>query len=133
MRRYIYIIMCISVVLAETVRAQVRSGYFIEGYTMAHEMNPALQPGNDYMTFPLIGGIGIGISSSIGMGDILFSKDSRELTTFMSKGTIDKKTLLDKVGSGVSLDANTRINLFGMGRMGYDGTFRTLGISIRTE
>ena len=51
----------------------------------------------------------------------------------MSKGTIDKNTLLDKVGNGMSLDANVRINLFSMGRMGYDGIFRTFGLSIRMD
>lgn len=133
MKKHIYIIMCITVVLAATAKAQVRSGYFIEGYTMAHEMNPAIQPDYSYITVPVLGGTQVGVSSTIGMGDILFEKNGGKLTTFMSKGTIDKNTLLDKVGNGVNISTNARINLFGIGLRVTDNEYRTLAISLRTE
>ena len=134
MKKHIYIlIMCIAAIAGTTARAQVKTGYFTDGYVMAHEMNPALQPESSYMTVPVLGGTQAGISSSIGMGDILFEKADGTLTTFMSKGTIDKGELMDKVGDGVRLNANARITLFGMGRRISDDTFRTLGVTLKTK
>ncbi|MCH5310741.1 MAG: hypothetical protein J1E57_02105 [Prevotella sp.] len=133
MNIYIYIIMCIAVFLSTTARAQVRSGYFIDNYATSHEINPALQPDSNYMTIPVLGGTQISTYSSIGMGDVLFEKTDGKLTTFMSKGTIDKGELMDKVGNGVNLNASLRLNLFSMGRRISDNTYRTLGITLKAD
>lgn len=129
---YIYII-CVAVGMTTTARAQLRTGYFIDDYVMAHEINPAFQPDDNYMTIPVLGGTQMGISSSIGMGDILFEKTDGTLTTFMSKGTIAKNDLMDKVGNGVKMNANLHLNLFSMGRRISDDTFRTLGITLKAD
>lgn len=118
---------------ATGAKAQMRSAYFIDTYTMAHEMNPALQPDSSYMTIPILGNTYAGIGASLSLDDILFETSDGSLTTFMSKGTISKQDLLDRVGNGVTVDAGIRLTLLSIGRRLSAEKYQTLGVTLRTD
>lgn len=108
-----------------------RSGYMMTSNPLMHEMNPAFQPDRAYISLPLIGGMGVSWRSSMAMDDILFDTPSGKLTTFMSRGTISKSDLMDRVGDGFSTTADARITLFSMGKRKGPIRYQTWDISWR--
>lgn len=133
MKPYIYIIMCSVMITSVKSKAQTRTGFFMDKYVMAHEINPALQPDSNYMSLPLLGNTGIGMQSTISMGDILFEQADGTLTTFMSKGTISKQDLMDKIGNGVKTNAGAQLTLLSIGRRINQQRYITANLSLKTQ
>ena len=50
----------------------LRSGYFLEGYTYRHLMNPAFSPERNYIAVPGIGNINVGAQSNVGLNTFIY-------------------------------------------------------------
>ena len=48
-----------------------RSGYFLEGYNFRHQLNPAFAPENNYVAIPVLGNLGVGLSSNVGVNTFI--------------------------------------------------------------
>lgn len=130
---YIYIIMCTVCMAPNKSSAQTRTGYFIDSYALSHEINPALQPDSGYMSLPLLGSTNIGVQSTIALSDILFENADGSLTTFMSKGTISKAKLMEKVGNGAKTNADFKLTLLSMGKRITPDKYLTASMSIKSK
>lgn len=49
-----------------------RSGYFLDGYTFRHNINPAFAPERNYISIPVIGNFGVSAMSNIGVNTFLY-------------------------------------------------------------
>lgn len=132
-RPYIYIIMCIACMTPNKSSAQTRTGYFLDHYALSHEINPAFQPDSGYMSLPLLGNTVIGIQSTAGLDAILFEQPDGTLTTFMSKGTISKQDLMDKIGNGMKTNATAKLTLLSIGQRINKWRYWTASLSIKTD
>ena len=63
-------------VMSVSAQNALRTGYFLEGYTYRHMLNPAFAPERSYVAFPALG--------NINLNPFLYKLPSGQLTTFMS-------------------------------------------------
>ena len=88
-----------------------RSGYFLEGYNFRHNINPALAPERNYISFPALGNLGIGLNSNMGVSTFLYKlPGTDQLTTFMSP-TVDANTFLGKLQNNNKIIADINLTL----------------------
>lgn len=107
----------------------LRSAYFLEGYNYRHMLNPALAPERNYVSFPVLGNLSVGLNGNIGLDDFLFKNGNGQLTTFMSP----------KVGAGEFLkglkdvnymNGNFDVTLLSVGIKGFGG-YNTVSLGVQ--
>ena len=71
---------------AQCVQAQEasRSGYFMDGYSFRHELNPAFANDHNYISIPALGSVNASLNGNVGVNTFLYKLPSGQLTTFMS-------------------------------------------------
>ncbi|MDE5942125.1 MAG: hypothetical protein K2H14_08450, partial [Muribaculaceae bacterium] len=110
-----------------------RSGYFLEGYTYRHALNPALAPERNYVAIPVIGNFGVSAMSNVGVSTFLYQSQAHpgQLTTFLNK-EVSADEFLGKLGKNNKLNARLGVNLFSFGFRGLGG-YNTVNIGTRVE
>lgn len=110
MKKYIIcIIIAITAGLNAKVSAQgLNSGYFTDGYTFAHQLNPAFDNDHNYFSIPVLGNINIGTRGNVGLGSFLFPYKNGQLTTFMNSSVSAEEFLgglkdNNRIGASVNL------------------------------
>ena len=64
-----------AVIFTFSLSAQnMRSGYFMDGYAFAHEMNPALTSSRGYFSIPALGNFNLSASTNLSLSSILYPK-----------------------------------------------------------
>lgn len=122
----------LSLVFSLAASAQISySGYLMGDNPLAHELNPAFQPEKSYMAIPLLGNTAFRMRSSMRMDDLIYDSGKGKLSTFLSKGTIGKAALMDKVGDGFASTLDARLTLLSMGRKVGEKRFQVLEVSLR--
>ncbi len=98
MKKYILIIIVLLIlpaggrVLPACAQTASRSGYFLEGYSFRHELNPAFEGEYNYISVPLIGNINQSLMGNVGLNNFIYPTDNGN-TTFLSP-TVDSDTFL---------------------------------------
>lgn len=109
-----------------------RSGYFMDGYSFRHELNPAFAGEQNYISIPALGNIKAGLASNVGVNTFLYKlPGSDKLTTFMSP-TVDAGTFLGKLHDNNRITSDVNINILSAGFKAFKG-FNTITISARTN
>lgn len=108
-----------------------RSGYFLDGYSFRHEMNPAFGNDHNYISIPALGNMGLDLSSNVGVNTFLYKLPSGQLTTFMSP-TVSGDEFLSKLNDNNRLNTNLNLTLLSAGFRGFGG-FNTISLSVRNE
>ena len=76
--------MMFLITLPSSAQQNLRSGYFLDGYNYKYKMNPAMAPNRGFFAMPVLGNVGIGLESNLGLSDFLYPTESGRLTTFLS-------------------------------------------------
>lgn len=134
-RIILFIAILLMAATANTAAAQEsKSGFFMEGSTYRHRMNPAFFNESNYISFPvfLLGNVNAGISSNMGVSNFLYPMENGQLTTFMNK-SVDATRFLEGLKSDNALRGNVALDLVSLGFMGMSGGFNTIDIGIRVN
>lgn len=115
-----------------TLGAQnLRSGYFLDGYTYRHKLNPAFGCERGYFAIPVAGYTSLGVESNLSLSNILFSTDDGGLTTFLNPAIS-----VDQVMSGIDainpVAINNDISLVSLG-YSIKKSYQTIELSLRTD
>ena len=114
-----------------TANAQeLKSGYFMEGYTYRHMSNPALEVEKNYIAIPAIGNINAGTQGNVGLATFLYPKGN-ELTTFMNS-SVDADEFLGKLKKNNRINANVDLTILSAGFKGFGG-YNTIDLSVRSH
>ena len=69
----------------------LNSGYFTEDYKFRHNLNPAFENQQNYVSLPALGNLNVRAQGNFGLGDVLFDNpkygingDNNNKTTFMN-------------------------------------------------
>lgn len=108
----------------------LHSGYFLEGYTYRHLMNPAFAPERNYVAIPVIGNINVGTQSNVGLNTFIYPYGNNKLTTFMNS-SISSDEFLGKLKDNNRINANVNMTLLSAGFRAWGG-FNTIDISMRS-
>ena len=52
----------------------LRTAYFLDGYTYKYKMNPALAPERSFISVPVLGNLSLGLESDLGLSNFLYPK-----------------------------------------------------------
>ena len=108
----------------------LRTAYFLDGYTYKYKMNPALAPERSFISVPVLGNLSLGLESDMGLSNFLYPKGD-ELVTFMHPSLSDSQ-VLDSFKEHNRLNFNLDETIFAFGfRVGK--SFSTIDLTIRAD
>ena len=133
-RKSIYTI-CAAAALAcsgMTATAQaLQSGYFMEGYTFRHLMNPAYAAERNYVSIPALGNVNVGTQGNVGLNKFLFPYQGDQLTTFMNS-SVNSMEFLGGLKDNNRINANINLTLLSGGFKAWGG-YNTVDLSVRSQ
>lgn len=118
-------------IFAASAQDASRAAYFLEGYNYRHEMNPALAPERGYFAMPVLGNLGVGAQSNIGVNTFIYKKPDGQLTTFMNK-SVSSSEFLGNLSNTNKILTGVNLNIISLGFKGFGG-YNTLGISVKAD
>ena len=134
MKRISYISLAVALCLTSlslSAQQNLRSGYFLDGYTYKYKMNPAMAPNRGFFAMPLLGNVGIGMESNLGLSDFLYPTESGRLTTFLSP-RVSNEEFLRRVEENNKFNTNLDLGLIAFGfRTGK--CYHTFDVSARID
>lgn len=121
-------IICIAAFSA-SAQQNLRTAYFLDGYTYNYKLNPSFAPERSFFAFPALGNIGIGVESNLGLSSILYPTADGNLTTFLSPEISDSDFLkqINKINN-INLEINESLIATGF-RIGK--TYHTIDLSLK--
>ena len=133
MKKIIYSIAAALLLIPSVVSAQanLRSGYFLNGYIYKYKMNPAMAPDRGFFAFPVLGNLGLGLETNLGLSTFLYPTENGPLTTFLSQ-KVSNEMFLANIAEGNKLNTNLDLGLIALGfRTGK--SFHTVDLSLRAD
>ena len=83
MKKILLTIAAVAMSASALFAQDFQTGYFLNGYTQAYKLNPALRPDKAFISLPVIGGSSVASRSNIGLDNILFPVSDGKLGFFM--------------------------------------------------
>lgn len=108
-----------------------RSGYFLDGYTFRHNINPAFAPERNYISLPVLGNFGVSAMSNVGVNTFLYKTESGQLTTFLNK-SVGADEFLGKLSNNNKINAALGLDIVSFGFRGLGG-YNTVNIGTRVN
>lgn len=131
--RYTLAIALLTAVSAFSAFAQqnLRTAYFLDGYTYNYKLNPAMAPERAFFAVPIIGNFGVGAETNLAVSTLLYPTGNGNMTTFLNNSVSDKE-FLDKLNTLNNLNVSLNESLFAMGfRTGK--SFHTIDLSLKAD
>ena len=133
MKTKIYTLISAAVLVGSCLTASAQalhSGYFLEGYTFRHQLNPAFSAERNYISIPALGNINIGTQGNVGLGTFLYPQND-QLVTFMHS-SIDGRDFLDGLKNNNRINANINLTILSAGFKAWGG-FNTIDLGLRSN
>lgn len=110
-----------------------RSGYFLDGYTFRHALNPAFAPERNYVSIPVLGNFGVSAMSNMGVNTFIYKSQAHpgQLTTFLNK-EVSADEFLGKLNNNNNINARLGLNIISFGFRGLGG-YNTVNIGTRVD
>ncbi len=131
MKKYILLFVLLSFPLISAGQA-LNSGYFVDNYTLGHQLNPAFAPRKSYVGFPLLSNININFASSLGASNILYPLDNGKLGLFLHPD-VPSSVVMNGLKPNNSLNANIAYDIFSIGWYTGEHFFWTIDAGVRAE
>lgn len=117
-------------VMSAYAQHNLRSAYFLDGYTYKHKLNPAFGGERGYFAIPALGHLSLGVESTIPVNNI-FYKSGGQLTTFLDPG-ISSSAVMKNIKDNNPLVFNTDISLISFG-FNVKNSYSTIDLSLKTD
>lgn len=133
MKKIFYSLLAVMLMFPSIASAQqnLRSGYFLDGYIYKYKMNPAMAPERGFFAMPVLGNLGLGFETNLGLSTFLYPTEEGRLTTFLSP-RVSNQTFADKIAESNKMNLNLDMGLIALGfRTGK--SFHTLDLSMRMD
>ena len=138
MRRFnirLLLTLCVLAFGSNAMAQYLRSGYFLDGMTYRHQINPAFMGESNYVNMPLfvLGNFNVGLQGNIGVNDFLYKygQNGYPLTTFMNP-MVDRDEFLNNLHDMNHLNMNLNMPIISFGFQKWGG-FNTFGVNLRTD
>lgn len=118
------LLMAMALFFTESLSAQLRSSYFMEGSYFRTELNPALKPTRGYIALPLLSGYNFSIGGNIPLRDNITLGGTRDDIT---------PSMLSNYPKFEKTNNTLKLNVLGAGFYTRNGMFWNLGVNIRHD
>lgn len=131
--RILFIFFLLASAATGATAQSLRSGYFMEGATFRHQLNPAFMGERNYFSIPILGNFNAGVQGNIGVDDFVYkyNQNGYALTTFMNP-MVGNDEFLSKLHDNNHLNADIRMTLLSFGFRGLGG-FNTFEVGFRSN
>ena len=136
MKKVIYIIAVAvlsasACITAYAQQSNLRTAYFLDGYTYRYKFNPSFAPERGFFSLPAIGNVSVGAESNLGLGNFYFPTSDGKLTTFFDNAVSDEQ-FMSGVRKKNMLNINVNDNILAFGfRTGE--SFHTVDVAMRVS
>jgi len=128
MKKTKYILAALMLSATGAYAQYTNSGYFTEGYTYRHQLNPAFGNEKNYISIPAIGNMNMGIVGNMNLQDFIYNIDGKT-TTFLHPD-VSASEFMGNIEDENELNFDTRIQILSVGFKGFGG-YNTIGVSMR--
>ena len=115
---------------AGAMAQDLESGFFADGYLYRHEMNPAIENTQNYVSMLALGNMNFGMSGNLGIRDVMFNHEGK--TVLFTNPNVNAADFLSGINDRNRINANFRFNIMGAGFKAWGG-YNTVGINLRTN
>ena len=102
------------------------SGYFLDNYDYAFQMNPAFGNEKNFVSFPAIGNLNVGVRGNLHLTDVLYNVNGR--TVLFTNPEVNTADAISKFGNHNKISANEKIDILSGGFKAWGG-YNTISIS----
>ena len=127
----IYILIAFALTSLTVSAQNLRTGYFLDGYSYRYQFNPALQGERGFIAMPIFSQLSFGAETSIAIKDFIYKTNSGTLATFLHPDVSDA-AVMKNLGHDALASANLDLNLFGLGFRAKK-SYHTLDLSLKTH
>ena len=132
MKRLIYIILtALSFCVAASAQHNFRTGYFLDGYTYNHKLNPALASDRGYFAIPVLGYTTLGVETNMSLAKSLYPDGKGNLDLFLSPN-VSANDFLKGIQTNNPINANLDLSVFSLG-FHAGKSFNTLDLSFKAD
>lgn len=115
---------------AVSAQQNLRSGYFLDGYTYKYKMNPSAQGERGFIAIPVLGNFGLGLESNVSLSNFVYPGVDGPVTFLNS--SVSDDAFLDGLKNRTEINANINTSILAVGfRTGK--SYHTLDLSLRTD
>lgn len=123
--------LALTFVINVSAQEASRSGYFLNGYSFRHELNPAFDNDYNYISIPALGNINVGTASNVGVNTFMYKLPNGQLTTFMNP-SVSSDDFISKLSNNNRITSNLNLTVLSAGFRGFGG-FNTITLSTRAD
>lgn len=103
------------------------SGYFTDNYLYRHQMNPAYGNCQNFVGFPALGNLNIGMQGNLHLSDVLYNIDGR--TSLFTNPKVDAAEFMSHIHDKNRIGTDFKVNILNGGWKAWGG-YNTVGISV---
>ncbi len=126
----IFRITLLSLLAMPVMAQETRSAYFTDGYLYRYSQNPAIGNERNFISFPALGSINMGIRSNLGVDDILYNVNGKT-TTFMNPN-VSVSEAMGNINDKNKLGFDMKLNVLSVGFKAFGG-YNTLSFNVRSN
>ena len=106
----------------------LNTGYFNDGYLYRHELNPVFGNEQNYVAFPGMGNMNIGLNSTLAVSDVLYNVNGR--TALFLNPNVNANEFLGNIDDKNRISENLKLQVLGAGFKSWGG-YNTVEINVR--
>ena len=106
------------------------SGYFLDNYLYRSEMNPAFGNESNYVGFPALGNMNIGMQGNLHLTNVLFNVDGK--TCLFTNPNVGVAEVMDGIHDKNRLGAEIKLNILNAGFKAFGG-YNTVSVNARAD
>lgn len=115
--------------LAANAQQNLRSAYFLDGYTFKYRMNAAELGGRSFFAIPALGRTAVGVETNLSVSNLLYPMPDGRLATFLHP-EVDGNAFLKSLNKNNIVSENADINILSFG-IRTEKSFNTFDISVK--
>lgn len=112
------------------IAQNTNSAYFVDNYTYRYQLNPAYSNENNFVSFPGLGNINVGLGGSLNLTDVLYVRDGK--TVLFSSPLVSAQDVMSNIGYKNVLNSNIRETILAGGFKAWGG-YNTVTIGARVN
>lgn len=127
----IYILALLALTCIGASAQNLRTGYFLDGYSYRYQFNPAFQGDRGFIALPVFSKLSLGAETSLAIKDFLYPTSTGTLGSFLHPDVSDD-VVMKNLGKRTMLNANIDLNILGFG-FRVKKTYHTFDISLKAN
>lgn len=116
---------------AASAQHNFRTGYFLDGYTYKHKLNPAMASDRGYFAIPVLGYTTAGVETPMSLSTFLYPDGKGNLNTFLSPD-VPADDFMKGIQTNNPINANVDLSVLSLG-FHAGKSFNTLDLSLKAD